>query len=72
MIPMEITADKPADVTSTLLENALPNSQKRYGTSELNQFWIVLKRTLLFSRRDWVSNQLLDNFVHKIMLMSYK
>ncbi|KAH1021568.1 hypothetical protein HUJ04_011066 [Dendroctonus ponderosae] len=26
---------------------------KRYGTSELDQFFIILKRTLLFSRRDW-------------------
>ncbi|XP_054261106.1 ATP-binding cassette sub-family G member 4 isoform X2 [Macrosteles quadrilineatus] len=53
VIPVDLTAEKPADVTSTLLENALPNTQKRYGTSEFNQFWIVLKRTLLFSRRDW-------------------
>lgn len=55
VIPIEMTtceADKPG-VTSTLLEDSLPTSQKRYGTSELNQFWIVLKRTLLFSRRDW-------------------
>lgn len=28
-------------------------SPKRYATSELKQFWVVLKRTLLFSRRDW-------------------
>ncbi|KAL1505859.1 hypothetical protein ABEB36_005321 [Hypothenemus hampei] len=26
---------------------------KRYGTSEFNQFFIILKRALLFSRRDW-------------------
>lgn len=55
VIPIEMTtceADKPG-VTSTLLDDSLPTSQKRYGTSELNQFWIVLKRTLLFSRRDW-------------------
>jgi hypothetical protein len=29
-------------------------SPKRYATSEFRQFWVVLKRTLLFSRRDWV------------------
>lgn len=55
VIPIEMTTcepDKPG-VTSTLLDDSLPTSQKRYGTSELNQFWIVLKRTLLFSRRDW-------------------
>lgn len=30
-------------------------SPERYPTSEMHQFWVVLKRTLLFSRRDWVS-----------------
>lgn len=54
VIPVDLTSEKQSDVTSALLENSLPNSTKRYGTSELNQFWIVLKRTLLFSRRDWV------------------
>ena len=28
--------------------------KRRYATSELTQMWIVLKRALLFSRRDWV------------------
>lgn len=28
--------------------------QPRYGTSELQQFFIILRRALLFSRRDWV------------------
>ncbi|CAK1549241.1 unnamed protein product [Leptosia nina] len=28
-------------------------SPRRYATSEGKQFWVVLKRTLLFSRRDW-------------------
>ncbi|CAG9785419.1 unnamed protein product [Diatraea saccharalis] len=28
-------------------------SPRRYATSEFKQFWVVLKRTLLFSRRDW-------------------
>ncbi|XP_075225139.1 ATP-binding cassette subfamily G member 4 isoform X2 [Lycorma delicatula] len=46
--------DKGQDnVMASLLDNNLPSNQKRYGTSELKQFWIVLKRTLLFSRRDW-------------------
>ncbi|XP_065204774.1 ATP-binding cassette sub-family G member 4-like isoform X1 [Planococcus citri] len=27
--------------------------KRRYATSELTQMWIVLKRALLFSRRDW-------------------
>jgi len=43
-----------ADEADTLLKNGLPSSQQRYATSEFTQFWIVLKRTLLFSRRDWV------------------
>lgn len=29
--------------------------KQRYATSELTQMWIVLKRALLFSRRDWVN-----------------
>lgn len=29
-------------------------SPRRYATSEWTQFWVVLKRTLLFSLRDWV------------------
>lgn len=28
---------------------------KRYAISEWRQMWIVLKRALLFSRRDWVT-----------------
>ncbi|CAF4846546.1 unnamed protein product [Pieris macdunnoughi] len=28
-------------------------SPRRYATSEAKQFWVVLTRTLLFSRRDW-------------------
>jgi len=42
------------EATDTLLKNGLPSSQQRYATSEFAQFWIVLRRTLLFSRRDWV------------------
>ncbi|XP_003246360.1 ATP-binding cassette sub-family G member 4 isoform X2 [Acyrthosiphon pisum] len=41
------------EATDTLLKNGLPSSQQRYATSEFAQFWIVLSRTLLFSRRDW-------------------
>lgn len=43
------------EATDTLLKNGLPSRQQRYATSEFSQFWVVLKRTLLFSRRDWVS-----------------
>ncbi|XP_050422485.1 ATP-binding cassette subfamily G member 4 isoform X2 [Adelges cooleyi] len=41
------------EATKALLKDSLPGKQKRYATSEFVQFWIVLKRTLLFSRRDW-------------------
>ncbi|XP_073989093.1 ATP-binding cassette sub-family G member 4 isoform X2 [Rhodnius prolixus] len=51
--PLSIGDVEKPGVTSTLLDKSLTADQKRYGTSEWNQFWIVLKRTLLFSRRDW-------------------
>lgn len=51
-----ICVDKEADNTTALLGEDSENlSPERYPTSEFHQFWIVLKRTLLFSRRDWVS-----------------
>ncbi|OXU25341.1 hypothetical protein TSAR_015580 [Trichomalopsis sarcophagae] len=45
--------DKKDNVTTSLLDSTLVTTPERYPTSELVQFWIVLKRTLLFSRRDW-------------------
>lgn len=43
-----------ANVDSALLGNkAVALKQPRYGNSELQQFIIILKRALLFSRRDW-------------------
>lgn len=48
--------DKEPDNTAALLGEEAENlSPERYPTSEFHQFWVVLKRTLLFSRRDWVS-----------------
>lgn len=46
------------NASSSLLDDDDGNAliQPRYGNSELNQFFIILKRTLLFSRRDWVKN----------------
>lgn len=44
------------EVNSALLGGDEINSPERYPTSQLRQFWTVLKRTLLFSRRDWVSD----------------
>jgi ATP-binding cassette, subfamily G (WHITE), member 1 len=47
--------DKEPDNTTALLGDETGNlSPERYPTSEFHQFWVVLKRTLLFSRRDWV------------------
>lgn len=43
-------------VNSALLGGDEINSPERYPTSQFRQFWVVLKRTLLFSRRDWVNN----------------
>lgn len=42
------------EVNSALLGGDEINSPERYPTSQFKQFWTVLKRTLLFSRRDWV------------------
>lgn len=55
VIPVDLTGSEksPDSATTALLDTGLPNSTKRYGTSEWKQFWIVLQRTLLFSRRDW-------------------
>jgi hypothetical protein len=52
-----ITVDdkEPDAATGLLSEESGEISPERYPTSEFHQFWVVLKRTLLFSRRDWVS-----------------
>lgn len=55
-----------SDEADTLLKNGLPSSQQRYATSEFAQFWIVLKRTLLFSRRDWVCSFRNNNLANAI------
>jgi hypothetical protein len=56
VIPVDLTASEkaPDNVTTALLDTGFVASPRRYPTSEFTQFWIVLKRTLLFSRRDWV------------------
>lgn len=55
VIPMDLLASEkaPDNVTTALLDTDFVASPRRYPTSEFTQFWIVLKRTLLFSRRDW-------------------
>ncbi|KAJ8969017.1 hypothetical protein NQ317_007378 [Molorchus minor] len=42
-----------SNVNSALLNNVSALKQPRYGNSELQQFFIILRRALLFSRRDW-------------------
>lgn len=55
-LPMDLEKNG-NDAASSLLPNLEDNtlSPERYPTSEFHQFWVVLKRTLLFSRRDWVN-----------------
>ncbi|XP_026732494.1 ATP-binding cassette sub-family G member 4 isoform X2 [Trichoplusia ni] len=48
---VQMDSEKQDNVEVALLGGE--GSPKRYATSELTQFWVVLKRTLLFSRRDW-------------------
>ncbi|XP_037824155.1 ATP-binding cassette sub-family G member 1 [Lucilia sericata] len=48
MIELEKT-----DNCTTALLSADIASPERYPTSQFHQFWVVLKRTLLFSYRDW-------------------
>lgn len=43
------------NVKTALLDDTIIVTPERYPISEIVQFWIVLKRALLFSRRDWVS-----------------
>lgn len=64
-IPVEV--EKEADsANSALLGTEVILSPERYPTSQFHQFWTVLKRTLLFSRRDWV--HILENNIFKLYL----
>ncbi|KAG8239218.1 hypothetical protein J437_LFUL018229 [Ladona fulva] len=54
---LEVIVEAPPATSINTQEELLDASEivssKPYPTSGLTQFWIVLKRTLLFSRRDW-------------------
>lgn len=50
---LELKVEEPTNTTALLNDEGIL-SPERYPTSEYYQFWTVLKRTLLFSRRDWV------------------
>lgn len=56
-IKINVESEKEPEVNTALLpvDGQLDAglSPERYPTSEFHQFWVVLKRTLLFSRRDW-------------------
>jgi ATP-binding cassette, subfamily G (WHITE), member 1 len=69
-IPVDV--DKEGDTVNTALlvdENFDSSlSPESYPTSEFHQFLVVLKRTLLFSRRDWVST---NEFVGQEILSLY-
>lgn len=52
-IPVE-NEPEAEEPSSALLGGDEINSPERYPTSQCQQFWTVLRRTLLFSRRDWV------------------
>jgi len=70
VIPVEFPPnDKaPDNVTTALLDSGIVDSKRRYPVSEWKQFWVVLKRTLLFSRRDWVRkyfHEFIDHFKTK-------
>jgi len=55
VIPVDLTEKVDPTAAATLLEPGIvKTSNRQYPTSEWLQFWVVLKRTLLFSRRDWV------------------
>ncbi|KAH8413081.1 hypothetical protein KR009_007817 [Drosophila setifemur] len=47
-----VDVEKTDNCTTALLTEEI-TSPERYPTSQFHQFWVVLKRTLLFSYRDW-------------------
>lgn len=53
-IAIRVDDREPDNTTALLGDESVNLSPERYPTSEFHQFWVVLKRTLLFSRRDWV------------------
>lgn len=52
-IVISMDMEKKDNAEVALLDESIVVTPERYPTSECQQFWIVLKRTLLFSRRDW-------------------
>lgn len=57
-VTIAVEKEEDPDTNTALLSDEIVGSlsPERYPTSEFHQFWVVLKRTLLFSRRDWVTS----------------
>jgi len=55
-VAISVDTDKKDNASMALLDESIAITPERYPTSELLQFYIILKRALLFSRRDWVNN----------------
>ncbi|XP_020294982.1 ATP-binding cassette sub-family G member 4 isoform X2 [Pseudomyrmex gracilis] len=66
-IPID-TLDKKDNADMALLEDSIAVTPERYPVSEFKQFFIILKRALLFSRRDWTL-MYLRLFAHLLVAM---
>ncbi|XP_011252163.1 ATP-binding cassette sub-family G member 4 isoform X2 [Camponotus floridanus] len=52
-VAIPVDSDKKDNASMALLDESIAITPERYPTSEWLQFYIILKRALLFSRRDW-------------------
>ncbi|XP_032666027.1 ATP-binding cassette sub-family G member 1 isoform X2 [Odontomachus brunneus] len=52
-VAIPVDTDKKDNVNVALLEDSIAVAPERYPTSEWMQFYIILRRAFLFSRRDW-------------------
>ncbi|XP_012222254.2 ATP-binding cassette sub-family G member 4 isoform X1 [Linepithema humile] len=52
-VAISVDIDKKDNTNVALLDESIIVTPERYPTSEFSQFYIILKRALLFSRRDW-------------------
>ncbi|KAG5318127.1 ABCG1 protein, partial [Pseudoatta argentina] len=52
-VAIPIDSDKKDNANIALLDESIVVTPERYPISEFKQFYIILKRALLFSRRDW-------------------
>jgi hypothetical protein len=53
-VVISVDIDKKDNTNVALLDESIIVTSERYPISEFSQFYIILKRALLFSRRDWV------------------